>query len=135
MYRQSLQSSEQPPLHIKGEHGLSKQKFLLILSWEIKQRNFQSLSGVVSTPGNMTTKTNQNASYDKLKGKRDKRNREVIKRKFSGAESLIIKNNKYKTTTIPAPPGPPQTNKDLWKNLPKWCTYAYKTERALGQTT
>lgn len=99
-------AAQQPPLHVKSEHGISKQNFLLILSWEMKQRNFQSLSVVVSTPGNTTAKTNQNISYDKLKGKRDKRNRGGIKINFSEVESF--KKNHKKTNTKPPPSQPPQ---------------------------
>lgn len=48
MYRGRLHSSEQPSLHGKSEHSLSKQNSLLILSWDIKQRKFLiSLKGGV----------------------------------------------------------------------------------------
>lgn len=86
----------------------------------MKQRNFQSLSVVVSTPGNMTAKTNQNISYDKLKGKRDKRNRGGIKINFSEIESF-----KEKTNTKPPPSQPPQ---NPHKPATKTCEKTYPGE-------
>lgn len=80
---------------------------------------------MVSTSGNTTTKTNQNASYAKLKSKRDKRNRVGTRRIFSEAESFKEHQQQKKK----------KGNKKLWKTHPTWCTYAYKIARALGQTS